>query len=191
MNRYASVALLIAVLQANAYSATGTLGVYDDADLNGFNHFAAACGSNYYYFETTVVHGGTTAIALSKLDNNGIGWATPSTYSASSDYDSLSFWVNAGDTPTTLTSLAIDDSSFDRHFLHLEDLYGGPLPANTWIHLQVPFSSPFFITAFSTPPESVTAVCIINHSSGTQTTFLYVDDVTLRGADIFRNGFEP
>ena len=137
-----------------------------------------------------MVHGGTTAIALSKLDNNGIGWATPSTYSASSDYDSVGFWVNAGDTPTTLTSLAIDNLSFDRHFLHLEDLYGGPLPANTWIHLQVPFSSPFFVTASSTPPESVTAVCIINHSSGTQTTFLYVDDVTLRGADIFRNGFE-
>ena len=190
MNRYSSLALLVALLQSSAYCATGSLVVFDDADENGFDHNGAACGSNFIYFETTVVHSGSAAIAISKLDNNGAGWLAPTNYSASSDYDGVGFWVNAGDNQTTLTSLAIYDASFTPHFLHLEDVYGAPLPVNTWIHFQVPFSSPFFAVALSTPPETVQTVCVISHDTNGQTKFLYLDDVSLRGADIFKNGFD-
>lgn len=192
MNRYVSLTLLSAVLQSSAYCATGSLVIFDDADQNGFNHNEAACGSsNFYNFsETTVVHSGSAAVAISKLDNNGAGWPTPTTYSASSDYDAVDFWINAGDTQTSLTSLAISDASFTPHFLHLEDVYNAPLPVNTWVHFQIPFSSPFFAVASSTPPETVTVVCLISHDTDGQTKFLYLDDVSLRGADIFKNGFE-
>jgi hypothetical protein len=69
-------------------------------------------------------------------------------------------------------------------------MYGAPLPANTWIEFTVPFSSPYFATASSTSPATVQAVCIINHSDGGPTSYLYIDDVALTGADIFKNGFE-
>ena len=60
--------------------------------------------------------------------NNGAGWASPSTYSASSDYDGVSFWVNSGSSQSTLTSLAVFDKDSNSHFLHLEDLYGLHFP---------------------------------------------------------------
>ncbi len=191
MNRCAAFWILISLVESSAYCATGSLIVFDDADENGFSHNAAACGSNFYNFgEMTVVHSGSAAIAISKLDNSGVGWMAPTTYSASTDYDGVGFWVNAGDAQTTVTSLAVYDASFAPHFLHLEDVYSAPLPVNTWIHFQVPFSSPFFAVAFSTPPETVQELCLISHDTNGPTSFLYLDDVSLRGADIFKNGFE-
>jgi hypothetical protein len=192
MNRYVSLALLVAILQSSAYCATGSLVVFDDADENGFSHAAASCGSSPFanFGETTTVHSGSAAIAISKLDNNGAGWLASTSYSASTDYDGMDFWVNAGDTQTTLTSLAVSDASFTPHFLHLEDMYGAPLPVNTWIHFQVPFSSPFFAVALSTPPETVQMVCVISHETDGMTKFLFLDDVSLRGADIFKSGFD-
>ena len=175
-------------LTSTLHAATGTLTVFDDADRSGFNHNAAACGG-MYGFETTVVHGGSTAISILKTDSAGVGWAAPTTYSTSSDYDSVSLWVNAGDTTTNVTSLAVTDAAFNQHFLHLEDIYGSALPANTWLHFQIPFSSPFFAFNSSSPPDSLTSFCIINHTNA-GSGFLYLDDVLLIGADIFKNGFD-
>ena len=136
------------------------------------------------------MHTSSDAIAVQKTNNSGIGWVSAVTYSTASDYDSVDFWINAGNAPTTLTSLAVYDGEAIAHFLHLEDASGAPLPANTWVHLQIPFASPFFETAFSTSPTTIQTVCIINHSGGGNTQFLYVDDVVLIGADIFKSGFE-
>jgi len=195
MNRRFVPALLIAAtIAVPAFCATGNLVIYDDADKNSFDHNAAACGGNdgVFFGETQVVHSGSAAIAVSKFyDNNGAGWAAPAAYSASADYDGISFWVNAGSDPTTVTSLGIYDAEFSPHFLHLEDVYGAGLPANTWIQFQIPFSSPFFAANASSPPETVQVICLINHNSGgTPTTFLYFDDIALTGADIFKDGFE-
>lgn len=184
--------LLVAALQSSAQGATGNLAVYADADAIGFDHNGASCGSSSYAYwaETNVVHSGSAAIAVSKLDDNGAGWLSSTTYSASSDYDGISFWINAGDIQTELTSLAIWDDSFTPHFLHLEDVYGASLPVNTWILFHIPFSSPFFVTALSTPPEMVKMICLIDHSGDGQTKFFYLDDIMLTGADIFKSGFE-
>lgn len=186
------ILLAAATVSLNAFGATGNLLVYDDTDENGFNHEAAACGDGMAFFgETQVFHSGTAAIAIPKADNDGAGWAVPSTpYSTQSDYDGVSFWINAGNDPTSTTSLAVFDSSNTPQFLHLEDVYGGPLPAATWLHFTIPFSSPYFDIGGSTPPDSVASFCIINHSGGGNTQFLYLDDVSLTGADIFKNGFE-
>jgi hypothetical protein len=179
MNKRVSFALLlIAALQSSAQGATGNLTVYADADAIGFDHNSAGCGSSSFasWAETTVVHSGSAAVAVSKLDNNGVGWQSLATYSASSDYDGISFWINAGDIQTELTSLAIFDGSFTPHFLHLEDVYGASLPVNTWISFHIPFSSPFFVTALSTPPErsgssvSSTTAATVRQSSSTSTT---------------------
>ena len=190
MNRICVLALVAAVAHSTAYGATGSFVIYDDADENGFSHDGASCGNYYIFGETTVVHGGSAAIAISKLDNNGAGWLAPTSYSAASDYDGIDFWINAGNAQTTLTSLAVTDATFNPHFLHLEDMYGAPLPVNTWVHFQVPFSSSFFAAALSTPPDSVSMVCVISHDTNGQNQFLYLDDVTLRGADIFKDGFD-
>ena len=154
MNRLSGLALLFfATASCNVYCATGSLIVYDDADRNGFNHSAASCSTGTFFGETSVVHSGTAANAITKQpDNNGAGWVAPTIYSTTSDYDGVTFWVNAGSTQTTLTSLAIFDASSNPHFLHLEDVYGAPLPVNTWIQFQIPFSSPYFATALSSPP---------------------------------------
>ena len=177
---------LAAICASNAFGATGNLVIYDDADENGFNHAAASCGDFNFYGETDVVHSGTKAIAAAKTDNNGAGWAPPTTFSTVADYDSISFWVNAGDMQTTQTSLAIYDAETNPHYLHLEDVYGAPLPVNTWIPFHILFSSPFF----SSPPATVQMFCLLNHSSGGQTEYFYLDDVALTGADIFKNGFD-
>ncbi len=177
-----------AIAAINAYGATGNLIVFDDADKNGFNHSSAICSGGSFFGETTVVHSGTAAVAITKLpDNNGAGWLAPTTYSTSSDYDGVMFWVNAGSSSTTLTSLAIYDVNNNPHFLHLEDLYGAPLPVNTWIQFQVPFASPFFAVASSSSPATVQTICLINHSTGA--AYLYLDDIALTGADIFKDGF--
>ena len=193
MNRCSLSALLFAAtIVGNAYAATGNLVVFDDADQNGFNHAAANCSTNSFFGETTTVYSGTAAVAISKMqDNNGAGWAAPVAYSASSDYDGVTFWVNSGNSPSTLTSLAVYDASFNPHFMHLEDQYGGPLPAATWIQFHVPFSSPLFAAALSTSPDTVQTICVITHSpSGSGSDYLYLDQVSLSGADIFKNGFD-
>ncbi len=192
MNKRSVPALLIAATVAsNAFCATGNLVIFDDTDENGFDHPGAICTGQIIFGETAVVHSGSAAVGVSKnIDNNGMGWVAPTAYSASSDYDGISFWVNAGSNQTTLTSLAVFDALNDPHFLHLEDMYGAPLPVNTWIQFQIPFSSPFFAANSSTPPATVQTICLINHSGGGPSEFFYLDDVALTGADIFKNGFD-
>jgi hypothetical protein len=193
MHKRLLAALLVAATMAgSAHAVTGNVIVYDDADENGFNRFNAACGSSSYVFsESNPVHTGNAALAISKLDNNAVGWAgTAATYSAISDYDGVIFWFNAGQTATTLTSFGVYDSALQGHFLHLEDIYGGPLPAGTWVRFEIPFSSPYFAQNDYTPPTDFYQFCVINHSSGGQSSYIYVDDVTLTGADIFKSGFD-
>jgi hypothetical protein len=183
------VLLITASVASTAFCATGNLVVFDDADENGFSRDAASCGGSGAGPETVTVHSGTTAILIPRsFDNTGAGWLAPTSDSASSDYDGISFWLNAGSDPSTLTSLAVYDAENTPHFMHLEDMYGAPLPANTWIAFNVPFSSPLFDAASSSPPDTIQTVCIISHSPGTH--YYFLDDVALTGADIFKNGFE-
>jgi len=177
MSRHSVLALLLAATVApNAYCATGDLVIYDDADENNFDHPSAICTNGSFFGETSVVHGGTAAIAIARTpDNNGAGWVAQTTYSTSSDYDGVDFWVNAGNDQTTLTTLAIYDMGDNPHFLHLEDVYGAALPANTWIQFQIPFASPFFAAALSSPPATLQTICLINHSSASG--YLYFDDI--------------
>jgi hypothetical protein len=186
-------AFFVAIMACGpACAVTGNVIVYDDADENSFNRFAASCeGGSSVFDQTTVVHSGTHALAVSRQSANGVGWAGPTNYSTSSDFDGVVFWINPGNDPTTSTSLAVFDSASNNHFLKLEDIYGGPLPAATWIRFEIPFSSSFFTSAGSTPPDDFSQVCVINHSSGSMTNFLYIDDVSLTGADIFKDSFEP
>ncbi len=172
------------------HAATGDLIVFDDSDENGFNHAAATCTGAAQFGETSVVHGGSAAVGIQKTDNNGAGWQAPTIYSAESDYDGIAFWFNAGSQSTTLTSLAIYDGSNTAHFAHLEDDYGGPLPANTWIRFQIAFASPLFAKAGSTASTTIQTVCVIDHSSGGSPPYIFIDDIALTGADIFKNGFE-
>lgn len=189
----AAIVLLSAVSASNVYSATGNLIVFDDADRNGFDHNAAYCGTSAgtYFNSTIFVHSGTVAVAVSRLNSVGIGWLAPTTYSTSSDYDGVSFWINAGNYPTELTSLAVYDAANKPHYLHLEDVYGGPLPTHLWVHMQIAFSSPLF-TDSSGPPLTLNTLCFINHSQGAQGPdyFVSFDDVSLTGAVLFKSGFE-
>jgi hypothetical protein len=186
--RYAPALLIAATVASKAFCATGTLIVFDDADENGFSRPNASC-SNGSSLESVTVHSGSTAVYIPRMqDNNGAGWAAPSSFSASADYDGITFWINAGSSPTVVTSLGVYDADNTPHFLHLEDVYGAALPANTWIQFQIPFSSPYFEANSYTPPATVQTVCVISHSSGAG--YYFLDDVALTGADIFKDGFE-
>ena len=185
---WSSVAWIAAIFAGNAFGATGNLLVFDDVDENGFSHAAASCAGNAFYVNG-IAYSGTTSLAVTKQnDNNGAGWAGPVTYSTQTDYDGVTFWINSGNNPSPHTSLAVSDSNGDLHFAHLEDIYGGALPAATWIHFNVGFSSDYFVQAGSTPPGSLQFFCVITHSAASN-DFLYLDEVRLTGADIFKNGF--
>jgi len=190
MSRYwLSVAWFAAIFAGNALGATGNLLIFDDADENGFNHNAAICQGGAGYFGG-FAYSGTTSLAVSKQnDNNGAGWGGPVVYSTQTDYDGVTFWINSGNNPSAHTSLAVADSNGDLHFAHLEDIYGGALPAATWVNFNISFSSDYFAQANSTPPDSLLYFCVNTHSAA-QNDFLYLDEASLTGADIFKSGFE-
>jgi hypothetical protein len=190
MKRSLAALIVVSASSGSAYGVTGNTVVYDDQDQNAFNRYAAACGFGSFINQSGAVHSGSMAMAVTRNDNDGVGWAGTQVYSTASDYDGVEFWFNAGNIATTITSFGVSDGSGDMHYLHLEDIYGGSLPAATWIRFAIPFSSPYFQSNGYTPPASFGFFCVINHTSSAQQNFMYVDDVTLTGADIFENGFE-
>jgi len=184
-------AVLLMVFAASiAHAASGSLTVFDDADENGFNRFACTFGDGAQAEQDTV-HSGTTAIGVTIADFNSTCWQASSPLSRRSDYDAISLWVNVGSftAPQDLRFLIYGNGEIIGK-IDLVTVYGGPLPAATWIPLHISLAD---LPADAPPadPEHFDDIVIRTYSTGSGgADRFFVDDVVLIGADIFKDGFE-
>lgn len=139
--RFQRVLLPWLVLAAGtARAATGSLTVFDDADRNGFDRLGCPFGS-YAHAEQSTVHSGTTAIGVGTFSSpSSACWQTPATFSRLNDYDSISFWVNAGPSATQDLAFLLYNGYDIIGEIDLVTVYGAPLPASTWIPLRISLS---------------------------------------------------
>lgn len=179
--------LAMMVATATAWGASGNLIVFDDADENGFDHNASVWATGMS-LETGDVHSGTVAVYVVFQDFNAASWQAPSTYSTTSDYDGISFWVDypSGETQD-LAFLLYNGAGDIVGRIDLAAAYG-TLPTNTWVNVRVPFNSLTVPVGTSDPDHFDNIVIRTYHGAGT--THFFVDDVALTGADIFKDGFD-
>lgn len=190
--RFPRALLLFSMLVAIhlAHAASGSLTVFDDADQNGFNRFFCTFGDGAQAEQDTV-HSGTTAIGVTVADFNSTCWQAPSSLSRWSDYDAISLWVNVGfiTAPQDLRFLIYGNGEIIGK-IDLVTVYGGPLPAGTWVPLRISLAD---LPPDSPPadPEHFDDIVIRTYSTGTGgADRFFVDDVVFIGADIFKDGFE-
>ncbi|MEO7323624.1 MAG: hypothetical protein ABIW82_02220 [Dokdonella sp.] len=188
--QYAFLLAGVALVATSARAATGSLSVFDDADENGFNRFNCPFG-NGDGLDHVTVHSGTAAIGVVVADFNSACWQAPAAVSRLGDYDSISFWVNAGSSaPQDLRFLLYSGIDIVGK-IDLVTVYGAPLPASTWVFVRISLSD-LPADPNSTPPQPTTFddIVIRTYTSGGASDRFFVDDVVLIGADIFKNGFD-
>jgi hypothetical protein len=179
MNRNFSWLLCTAIESAlllmplvGAHAATGSLAIYDETLQNGndCSNTGGQPGFPVRIGYVSIVHSGAKSIAVQ-------------------NYDGIDFWVNGGTDGGESVNLIVGAVSDVNPvaFASLAALYGSPLPANTWVHIQASFSKPPFIHPSGT---SVFASLYFSVYSGNSTNFFILDDLFLTGADIFKNGFD-
>jgi hypothetical protein len=139
--------------------------------------------------EQAVVHSGTTAIEVALASFNSACWQTPTMLSRLSDYDSISFWLNAGaSAPQDLRFLLYNGSDIVAK-VDLATAYGAPLPASSWIHLVISLSD--LPAEVGLPdPSRFDDMVIRTYTTGSGNDRFFIDDVVLIGADIFKDGFD-
>jgi hypothetical protein len=122
--------------------AAANLVVYDDQSENGFNDgcsFGIAAGQ-LDLANPAPVYSGADSIRFTPDNFNGLSWCTPATYSAATDYSGLDFWVNGGTTGGQNVDLLLGLVGSTVGSASLTSLNGGPIPANTWVHIQASFA---------------------------------------------------
>ena len=180
------------VLVMCAADATATnLVVYDDQSENGFNDgcsFPGQPNPDFNFADNTVVHSGTHSIRFTPDNYNGVSWCTPATYSASTDYSSIDFWVNGGTTGAQNVDLVLGLTGTPVGSASLTSLNGASIPAGTWVHIQASFAGALAYTG------QFDQVTLLAESVAAQPD-LYFDDVSLVSATaqnyIFGDSFEP
>jgi hypothetical protein len=179
----------MAFATAVAHAASGSLTVFDDADENGFNHLFCTFGDGAQ-LEQDTVHSGTTAMGITIANFNSTCWQAPSSLSRVHDYDTISLWVNAGfSAPQDLRFLIYGNGEIIGK-VDLVAVYGGPLPAATWIPLRISLAD-LPVDVPPTDPDLFDDIVIRTYSTGMGgADRFFVDDVVLIGADIFKDGFE-
>jgi hypothetical protein len=191
MNKHMMLQLLFVTAMATAFNvrgATGNLIVFDDADENGFSHANSIYGAGtVFYNATTTVHGGTVSVAILDQQSSAASWLAPIPYSTFSDYDGVSFWVNGGSNGGEDVTVVLYNQLDLVGTTSLASLYGAPIPASTWIHLQLSFFSPLFNPAGDNA-TTFTDITFRSHSGSS--TIFFLDDIALTGVDIFKSDFE-
>jgi hypothetical protein len=187
------VGFTAAVIFCMPLVAAADLLVYDDQSENGFNDGCSfsSVGGEIDVAEPTVVHSGTHSIRFTPDDYNAVSWCAPATYSATTDYTGIDFWVNGGAVGGQNVDVALGlGGNAVIAYASLTALNGGiPIPANTWTHIQATFASAL---AYSGQFDRIS----LQDESGVVQTDMYFDDVLLIGAAsgtnyIFGDSFEP
>ena len=182
---------LLATVAPSAQAATENLNVFDEA-LHAGSDCSLTGGQPGFPVRigyVSVVHTGTYSIAVQDYQGVGFGWCPSVPYSITSDYDGISFWVNGGANGGENVDLILGSPSDVNPvaFASLSELYGSPIPNNTWVHIQASFSRPPFVHPSGTDLFSSVYFSVY---SDTSSAFLILDDISLTGADIFKSGFE-
>ena len=191
MNARTLLPLLFATAMTTAFNVHGATGnqiVFDDADENGFSHAFSIYSSGFVFYNVpNPVHAGTVSVGIRDELSSAASWLAPATYSTVSDYDGVSFWVNGGNNGGQNATVVLYNQMDLVGTTSLASLYGAPIPANTWIHLQLSFFSPLFNPAGD---NATTFTDLTFRSHGANTELFFLDDIALTGADIFKSGFE-
>ncbi len=184
---------LSSTVAPSAHAATENLVVFDEGvALQNGNDCSLDGGRPGYPVrigDMSVVHTGTYSIAVQDYQGVALGWCPSVPYSITSDYDGISFWANGGANGGENVTLYLNapGSGDVVAFATLTELYGGPLPINTWVHIQATFSKPPFINSSGTPFFNRMFFSVY---SDTSNAFFILDDISLTGADIFKSDFE-
>ena len=185
----------VVLVMCAADAAATNLVVYDDQSENGFNGGCSfsGVGGEYDFADTTTVHAGTHSIRFTPDDFNAVSWCAPATYSATTDYTGIDFWVNGGATGGQNVDLVLGlGGNAAIAFASLTSLNGNTaIPAGTWVHIQASFASALAYNG------QFDRISLQDESGGVQTD-LYFDDVSLVGASaasgqnyLFGDSFEP
>jgi sugar lactone lactonase YvrE len=183
----------IALMLATPLVAAANLIVYDDQSENGFNDgcsFPAQPNPDFDFAFTATVHSGNDSIRFTPDNFNAISWCTPVTYSATTDYSAIDFWVNGGVAGGQNVDLVLGLGGNPVASASLTSLYGAPIPANTWVEIQASFVAAL---GYNGTFDQVS----LQDESGVTQSIMYLDDVSLVAASalvsnyIFSDSFEP
>jgi len=181
------VLLPLLTIAVPAFSASVDLTVFDDLLENDFNFCPGITPITY---EFDVVHNGTTAMQVPNVEPNGLDFCHNVNFSIN-DYAGISFWINGGASGGETIQLLISSSDGEDYaYADVASLYGGPLPPNQWVYVESLFSDPLFVTQLGGGSQTVEFSHLIFTDESTSTGYFYFDDVVLKAADIFKNGFE-
>jgi hypothetical protein len=173
------------------HAATGNLTIYDEALQNGndCSNTGGQPGFPVRIGYVSIVHSGAKSVAVQNYSGVEFGWCPALTYSINSDYDGIDFWVNGGPDGGESVNLILGAVAGGNPvaLASLAELYGSPIPINSWVHIQASFSKPPFAHPSGT---SDVASLYFSVYSGNSTNFFILDDLFLTGADIFKNGFD-
>jgi endoglucanase len=183
------VALLVAWAALIATTARADLIIYADASQNGFNQGCSFGGNagDFDFANASPVHSGSASIRFTPDTYNAVSWCAPATYSATTDYAGISFWVylnNSAQGANIDLVLNLGSSYFPQS---LQSLHGSAIPAGTWVEIQ---------TTFATGPLNYAGnfdKISLQDETGTLQADVYFDDVALQSPvndDIFKDGFE-
>jgi sugar lactone lactonase YvrE len=184
-------------LAATTVAWAANLIIYDDQSENGFNDgcsFPGQPNPDFNFADTTTVHGGTHSVRFTPDNFNAVSWCAPATYSATTDYTGIDFWVNGGATGSQNVNLVLGLAGNPVSQASLTALQGIPLAANLWVHFQLTFADPGGLN-YGGQFDQIS----FQDESGAIQADMYLDDVTLISAAaagsgqnyIFGDSFEP
>lgn len=162
--------------------------VYDNTSENSFDQSCSfGSPSDVDFANTSLVHSPSNSIRFTPDDFNGVGWCSPSEYSAISDHAGIDFWIYlSGDTGEgELLALVLADAGSPVASQSLQTIYGSPIATGTWVEIRAEFAA-----APMNYGGSFDQVYLQDLSGATQAS-VYLDDVALVGPDrIFGDAFE-
>jgi hypothetical protein len=188
----AKFALIIAL--SAPIAAAANLVIYDEQSENGFNDGCSFGGipSDFDFANATTVHSAPNSIRFTPDDFNAVSWCAPATYSATTDYGGIDFWVNGGTTGGQNVDLVLGlGANAAVVFASLTSLNGNnPIPAGAWVNIHASFAADL---AYNGQFDRIS----FQDESGIVQADIYFDDVSLVPASsavqnyIFGDSFEP
>jgi endoglucanase len=180
--------LLFAVLSLAAAARAQDLPVYVDALQGGFQNYSydnGGAGSSNFS-NAAPFHAGAPSIAFTGDQFNAISFAHPTQDFSTTAYPALRFFVHGGASGGQQLRVYVQRDGMILANAQLDSfIVGGPIAANAWRQVELPFGSPPL--SFAGTFDRID----LQSDQNAQPT-LYVDDVTLLGASspIFRDGFD-
>jgi hypothetical protein len=167
-NVFLAVLFSMLLLASRFAAAQADLPIYTDNLVNNFQNWSWA---SINLENTSPVHSGSDSISVTMTAGYQALFLEYPNFN-DSPYVSLSFWINGGPSGgQALNAFGLLNGNNQPPGYAL-----GPLPANTWVHFDIPLSTLGVANA-----TNFSGIWIQGSVGGVQPTF-YVDDIRLRGA---------